>query len=156
MMVPTMMARLLALAAETLRKYDTSSLRWVMSGAAPLPTERRARVEDAFGPILCNFYGATETGLVTLAGPGEHTARPGTIGRARRGNEIRLLDDDGHEVPDGPGRRALRAQLDADLRLPRQRRGDRRRRSATASSPSATSPARRRRLLLPGRRKTTW
>jgi fatty-acyl-CoA synthase len=99
--VPTMLSRLIALGSETLRKYDTSSLRWIMSGAAPLPTELARRVEDAFGPILYNFYGATETGLVTIALPGEHTARPGTIGRLIGGNQVRLVDADGRDVPDG-------------------------------------------------------
>jgi fatty-acyl-CoA synthase len=101
LMVPTMLARICALPPETLRKYDTSSLRWVLSGAAPLPTETARKFEDAFGSILYNFYGATETGLVTVALPGEHTARPGTIGRAINGNEIRLLDGDGNDVPVG-------------------------------------------------------
>jgi fatty-acyl-CoA synthase len=99
--VPTMLSRLIALGSETLRKYDTSSLRWIMSGAAPLPTELARRVEDAFGPILYNFYGATETGLVTIALPGEHTARPGTIGKLIGGNEVRLIDGEGRDVPDG-------------------------------------------------------
>lgn len=99
--VPTMLSRIMALPPETLRRYDTSSLRWIMSGAAPLPTELARRVEDAFGPILYNFYGATETGLVTIALPGEHTARPGTIGRLIPGNEVRLLDGEGREVPVG-------------------------------------------------------
>ena len=56
---------------------------------------------DRFGPVLWNFYGATETGIVTLAGPRDHLSRPGTIGRAVRGNQIRLIDDHGHEVPVG-------------------------------------------------------
>ena len=99
--VPTMLSRLIALGPEVLRKYDTSSLRWIMSGAAPLPTELARRVEDAFGPVLHNFYGATETGLVTIAMPGEHTARPGTIGRLIGGNTVRLLDGEGREVPLG-------------------------------------------------------
>src|SRR4029077_20130763 len=99
--VPTMLGRLVALGPEVLRKYDTSSLRWLMSGAAPLPTELARRIEDAFGPILYNFYGATETGLVTIALPGEHTARPGTIGRLIGGNEVRLCEGDGREVPLG-------------------------------------------------------
>jgi fatty-acyl-CoA synthase len=99
--VPTMLARILQLGKETLRKYDLSSLKWIMSGAAPLPTEVARAVEDTFGPILFNFYGATETGLVTIAKPGEHTARPGTIGRMIGGNEIRLLGPDGNDVPDG-------------------------------------------------------
>jgi fatty-acyl-CoA synthase len=101
LVVPTMLARILALPPGTLRKYDTSSLRWIMSGAAPLPVELARRVEETFGHVLYNFYGATETGLVTLALPGEHTARPGTIGRLVGGNRVRLLDPDGREVPDG-------------------------------------------------------
>src|SRR5687768_8108633 len=101
MMVPTMLGRLVGVGKEAFAKHDVSSMRWMMSGAAPLPTETARRVEEAFGPKLFNFYGATETGLVTLACPGEHTARPGTIGRALFGNEIRLLDDDGREVPPG-------------------------------------------------------
>jgi fatty-acyl-CoA synthase len=99
--VPTMLSRLIAVGPEVLRKYDTSSLRWLMSGAAPLPTELARRVEDAFGPILYNFYGSTETGLVTIALPGEHTARPGTIGRLINGNDVRVLDGEGREVPVG-------------------------------------------------------
>jgi fatty-acyl-CoA synthase len=101
LMVPTMLVRITALPAAVRRRYDTSSLRWIMSGAAPLATETARQVEAQFGPVLWNFYGATETGLVTLAGPGEHTARPGTVGRAMRGNQIRLLDDAGAEVPAG-------------------------------------------------------
>ena len=72
-----------------------------MSGSAPLPTELARAIEDRFGPILYNMYGATETGLVTLAGPGEHTARPGTIGRALSGNELRLIDADGRAAEFG-------------------------------------------------------
>lgn len=101
LMVPTMLIRLANLPAETLAKYDTSSLRWVMSGAAPLTTEAARRFMQQFGPILWNFYGATETGLVTLAGPHDHVSRPGTIGKRMRGNEIRLLDDNGRDVPLG-------------------------------------------------------
>jgi fatty-acyl-CoA synthase len=99
--VPTMLSRNLLLGPEVIRRHDLSSLKWIMSGAAPLPTDVARAVEDSFGPILYNFYGATETGLVTLARPGEHTARPGTIGRALGGTEIRLLGPDGNDVPDG-------------------------------------------------------
>ena len=101
MMVPTMYSRIVNLPKETLRKYDSSSLRWMMSGAAPLPTALAGKIEDTLGQILYNFYGATETGFVTVAMPGEHTARPGTIGRAVDGNDIRFLDDHGNEVAEG-------------------------------------------------------
>jgi fatty-acyl-CoA synthase len=101
LMVPTMLVRITSLPADVLARHDTSSLRWVMSGAAPLSTETARRFMDRFGPVLWNFYGSTETGMVTLAGPGDHLTRPGTIGRALCGNEIRLLDDAGREVASG-------------------------------------------------------
>jgi fatty-acyl-CoA synthase len=101
MMVPTMLVRMCALPEEIRRRYDTSSLRWIMSGAAPLSTETARQVGDCFGRVLWNFYGATETGLVTLAGPDDHVARPGTIGRALRGNTIALLDEHGQRCPVG-------------------------------------------------------
>jgi len=101
LMVPTMLIRIAALPSATIAKYSTHSLRWVMSGAAPLSTEAARRFMDVFGPILWNFYGSTETGLVTLAGPGDHVTRPGTIGKALRGNSIRLLDDSGRTVMQG-------------------------------------------------------
>ena len=47
MMVPTMYARLLALGPGAFARRDLSSLRWLMSGAAPLPTELRAALKRA-------------------------------------------------------------------------------------------------------------
>ncbi len=101
LVVPTMLVRIGALPDEVVRRHDTSSLRWVMSAAAPLATETARRFMARFGPILWNFYGSTETGVVTLAGPGDHLSHPGTVGRALRGNEIRLFDDAGLPVAVG-------------------------------------------------------
>jgi fatty-acyl-CoA synthase len=101
LMVPTMLRRLAQLPEDLALGARTASLRWVMSAAATLPTETARQFLHRFGPVLWNFYGATETGLVTLAGPADHLARPGTIGRALRGAEIRLIGDDGRDVPDG-------------------------------------------------------
>jgi fatty-acyl-CoA synthase len=101
LMVPTMIVRIASLPDEAFVGRDTTSLRWVMSAAAPLSTDAARRFMARFGPVLWNFYGSTETGLVTLAGPGDHLTRPGTIGRALRGNEVRLCDDTGHDVPEG-------------------------------------------------------
>jgi fatty-acyl-CoA synthase len=98
-MVPTMLTRLAALDEATRRKYDCSSLRWICSGAAPLPTATAQRFMAAFGPILWNFYGATETGLVSLAAPSDHLARPGTVGRLLRGNQARILGPDRTALP---------------------------------------------------------
>lgn len=99
--VPTMLHRLLELGPERIRRYDTSSLKVVFTGGAPLSATLARDVLDTLGDKLYNFYGATETGLVTLAGPDDLRASPGTIGRAVPGQEIRLLDDEGRDVPEG-------------------------------------------------------
>jgi len=100
-LVPTMLHRVLALGPEVLSRYDTRSLRVIFSGGAPLPGPLAIEAMDHFGDIVFNFYGATETGLVTLATPADLRAAPGTIGKPVPGNEIRLLDDAGHEVAEG-------------------------------------------------------
>ena len=100
-LVPTMLHRVLALPPEVRRRYDTSTLRTIVTCGAPLPGPLATAALDAFGDVLYNFYGATETGLVTLAGPAELRKHPTTIGKAIPGNEIELLDDDGKPVPPG-------------------------------------------------------
>jgi len=99
--VPTMLHRILALPAETLARYRTRSLRILFTGGAPLPGPLGLAVMDHFGDILYNFYGATETGLVTLASPADLREAPATIGRAVPGNDIQLKDDSGREVAPG-------------------------------------------------------
>ena len=99
--VPTMLHRILTLPPATLARYRTRTLRTIFSGGAPLPGPLGTLVMDHFGDILYNFYGATETGLVTLASPKDLREAPGTIGPAVPGNDIRLRDDAGHDVPEG-------------------------------------------------------
>ena len=100
-MVPTMLHRVMALGPEVLARYDTRSLRAIFSGGAPLSGPLALEVMDHFGDVLFNFYGATETGLVTLAKPADLRAAPGTIGKAVPGNTIRLLGESGDEVAPG-------------------------------------------------------
>jgi fatty-acyl-CoA synthase len=99
--VPTMLHRILALGPDALAAHDTRTLRVIMSGGAPLSGPLALQTMDQFGDIVFNFYGATETGLVTLAKPEDLRAAPGTIGKLLPGNEVRLLGDDGREVPAG-------------------------------------------------------
>jgi fatty-acyl-CoA synthase len=99
--VPTMLHRVLDLPLATRNKYDARTLRAVFSGGAPLPAPLAVDFMDAYGDVLFNFYGATETGLVTLAKPADLRAAPGTIGKALPGNEIRLLGEDRREVKAG-------------------------------------------------------
>jgi fatty-acyl-CoA synthase len=100
-MVPTMLHRVMELPEAVRKKYDTRSLRVVFTGGAPLPGPLGIEFMDAFGDILFQFYGATETGLVTLAKPEDLRAAPATIGKAVPGNDIRLLDDDRRDVESG-------------------------------------------------------
>ena len=94
-MVPTMLHRLLEHGVDRIRARDTSSLRAIFSGGAPLPGPLALDVMSVLGDVLYNFYGATETGIVTVAKPDDLRRSPGTIGRAIPGDEILLRDDHG-------------------------------------------------------------
>ncbi|MSP24866.1 MAG: AMP-dependent synthetase [Myxococcales bacterium] len=100
-LVPTMLHRTLELGSEVLGRRDLSSLVAIFTGGAPLPPAVATRAMDAFGDKLYNFYGATETGIVTLATPRDLRAAPDSIGRAVPGNEIVLFGDDGQPVRRG-------------------------------------------------------
>lgn len=100
-LVPTMLHRILALPESVRRRYDASSLRAIFSGGSPLPGDLARRFIEAYGKVLWNFYGATETGINTVASPDELLRSPGTIGHVVPGNELRIVDDHGHEVPTG-------------------------------------------------------
>ncbi len=99
--VPTILHRVLALGPSVLEKYDVRTVRGIFTVGAPLPGPLGTELMDHFGDVLYNCYGATETGLVTMAKPDDLRAAPGCIGKALPGNEVRLLDDRGVEV--GPG-----------------------------------------------------
>jgi fatty-acyl-CoA synthase len=99
--VPTILHRVMALGPSVLDKYDVRSVRGIFTVGAPLPAPLGTQLMDHFGDVLFNCYGATETGLVTMAKPDDLRAAPGCIGKALPGNEIRLLDDRGVEVAPG-------------------------------------------------------
>ena len=84
-MVPVMFARLLKLPDEVRRRYDLSSLRFVAHAAAPCPPEIKRAMIDWWGPVINEYYGATETGNVTFCTSEEWLAHPGTVGRSDRG-----------------------------------------------------------------------
>lgn len=99
-MVPTQFHRLLQLPDDVRGRYDVSSLQHVVHGAAPCPTEVKRRMIEWFGPVVTEYYGASEGGG-TVATAEEWLERPGTVGRPWPGAEVRILDDDGNEVPPG-------------------------------------------------------
>ncbi|MBO0740785.1 MAG: AMP-binding protein [Hyphomicrobiaceae bacterium] len=100
-MVPTMFIRLLKLPAQTRARFDVSSLRFVIHAAAPCPQDIKRAMIDWWGPVINEFYGSTESGAVTLATSADTLARPGTVGRAVEGAEVRILDEAGRSLPAG-------------------------------------------------------
>jgi fatty-acyl-CoA synthase/long-chain acyl-CoA synthetase len=103
-MAPTLLTRLCDLPAAVLESADTSSLRAIILGAAPCPFALKERATRTFGQVLWEFYGATETGVNTILRPEDQLRKPGSCGIATPGHEIRLLDEEGVEVPVGqPG-----------------------------------------------------
>lgn len=99
--VPTMLHRLVELGAPGLRGRDLSSLKAIFSGGAPLSGALAIEALDLLGDKVWNFYGATETGVVTLASPEDLRASPGTIGRAVPGVALRLIDEGGKDCKVG-------------------------------------------------------
>ncbi|HWB66726.1 MAG TPA: AMP-binding protein [Mycobacteriales bacterium] len=101
-MVPTMFHRLLSLPADVRSKYDVGSLRLIWHGAAPCPVPVKHALIEWLGPIVWEYYGATE-GLTTIVDSAEWLARPGTVGRPDDG-QIVIRDEQGEQLPPGePG-----------------------------------------------------
>lgn len=101
-MVPTMLRRIAALPQEVKDRYDTRSMKRLLTGGAPCPQDLKQKVMATFAsPCLYEFYGSTETAVVTIIKPDEHEAKPGSCGKVVQGCEARVLDDDGNELPTG-------------------------------------------------------
>jgi long-chain acyl-CoA synthetase len=100
-MVPTMFHRLLALPDEERAHYDTSSLRWVLHGAAPCPVHVKRAMIEWLGPVLFEYYAATEGGGTFITGE-EWLRKPGSVGRRLDQQPVEILDEGG--APLAPGK----------------------------------------------------
>jgi long-chain acyl-CoA synthetase len=99
--VPTMFVRLLRLPDAVKKSYDLSSLRWITHGAAPCAPAVKRQMIDWWGPVINEYYGATETGIVVWHNSEEALRKPGTVGRVVAGATMRIVDADGTEVKQG-------------------------------------------------------
>jgi long-chain acyl-CoA synthetase len=98
--VPTMFRRLLALPDDIRHTYDLTSLRFVVHGAAPCPVTDKRRMLDWWGPIVFEYYAATE-GVGTLVDSASWLAHPGTVGRPMLPDLVKVADEDGNELARG-------------------------------------------------------
>jgi long-chain acyl-CoA synthetase len=98
--VPTMFIRLLRLPEEVRRRYDVSSLRAVAHSAAPCPAEVKRRMIEWFGPVINEYYSATEAaGHVSIRSE-EWLEHPGSVGRVAPGS-VAITDESGRDLPPG-------------------------------------------------------
>jgi len=102
-MVPTMFGRLLRLPDEVRAGHDLSSLERIVHAAAPCPVPVKKAMIDWLGPIVTEYYAATEANGFTNCDSAEWLAHPGTVGRVVAG-ELHVLDEDMAPTPKGePG-----------------------------------------------------
>lgn len=100
-MVPTMFVRLLKLPDEVKKKYDLSSLRFVVHAAAPCPVHVKQAMIEWWGPVINEYYGGTETGAVVFCNSEEYLAHPGTVGKAIDNAKVLVIDEHGNELARG-------------------------------------------------------
>ena len=102
-LVPTMFSRLLKLPEETRKRYDLSSLEIAIHAAAPCPAAVKEDMIKWWGPIIHEYYGATEGLGFTACDSAEWLAHRGTVGRVLLG-DLHILDENMKACPKGtPG-----------------------------------------------------
>jgi long-chain acyl-CoA synthetase len=102
-LVPTMFSRMLKLPPEERDRYDLSSLEVATHAAAPCPIPVKEAMIEWWGPIIHEYYGATEGLGFTACDSDEWMAHKGTVGKVMFG-DLHIVDDDMNELPVGePG-----------------------------------------------------
>ncbi len=99
--VPVMLSRILDAVEKMDKKPDLSSLRIVFVSGSQLGAELASRALNDLGPVIYNMYGSTEIAFATIAGPKDLERNAATVGPVVKGVKVRILDDNGHELPQG-------------------------------------------------------
>jgi acyl-CoA synthetase (AMP-forming)/AMP-acid ligase II len=104
--VPAIYAMLSALPDDV--DPDTSSLRFAVCGAAPMPAELIGRFEQRYGTTIVEGYGLSECTCAATINPIDGRRKPGTVGLPLPGQEVTLLDRAGRLTTDGRGEVVVR------------------------------------------------
>ncbi|MGH3674808.1 MAG: long-chain-fatty-acid--CoA ligase FadD2 [Mycobacterium sp.] len=99
--VPVMLSRILDQLDKTQPKPDLSSLRIVFVSGSQLGAELATRALKELGPVIYNLYGSTEIAFATIARPRDLSINPATVGPVVKGVKVKILDDNGSELPQG-------------------------------------------------------
>jgi long-chain acyl-CoA synthetase len=97
--VPTMYGAMLHLSNR--EDYDTSSLKVCASGGSAMPVELLRGFEEAFGAKVLEGYGLSESSPVASFNHPDRERKPGSIGTPIKGVEMKVVDEDGHDVAQG-------------------------------------------------------
>ncbi len=99
--VPTMFVRLLKLPEAVRQRYDMSSMRFAIHGAAPCPVAVKQQIMAWWGPVLWEFYSGSERNGIFMISPQEWLAHPGSVGKCVDA-QVHIVDDEtGDELPAG-------------------------------------------------------
>jgi long-chain acyl-CoA synthetase len=98
-LVPIMFQRLLALPPEVKAKYDVSSVKFIVHGAAPCPPEVKHAMIEWFGPVLSEYYAGSEGGAGFMIDSHEWLKKPGSVGKKPELLGSKILDEAGNECP---------------------------------------------------------
>ncbi len=99
--VPTMFVRASKLSPEIKYKYDVSSLKIILHGAAPCPKEVKEEMINWFGPVLWEFYSGSERNGIFMIGSDDWMAHKGSVGRCVDA-QVHIVDEEtGKELPQG-------------------------------------------------------
>ena len=99
-LVPTMFSRMLKLPETVRRRYDLSSLTIAVHAAAPCPVPVKEQMIEWWGPIIHEYYGATEGLGFTACNTAEWLAHRGTVGKVLLG-DLHVLDEHRQPLPRG-------------------------------------------------------
>lgn len=100
-MVPIMFNRLLKLPDTVKKKYDLSSLKFIVHAAAPVSPAVKQQMIEWWGPVINEYYGSTEVGMVVFCNSEEWLAHPGTVGKPIAEADVRVIDEQGNTLPTG-------------------------------------------------------
>lgn len=100
-LVPVMLQRLVALGEDEIGKRDLSSLKCAFTAGSQLPAKVSEQATARFGDVIYNLYGSTEVSVATLATPEDVREAPTSVGKPALGVTIRIIDEQGRELPTG-------------------------------------------------------
>lgn len=100
-LVPTMFVRLLRDRESFSKQYDLSSLTMVLHGAAPVSREIKREMIQWWGEVLVEYWGASESGIITRVDSADWLAHPGTVGKPLAHFELTVRDEAFNELAAG-------------------------------------------------------